>query len=95
MRQNEMFNEEQAGILAWQEKREAQKEPEKWEREWQDMPQFISERKMACKRIVVSFETEEDMKAFSLLIGRNITMDTRGVYFPVVDKPSREYVDAA
>jgi len=57
------------------------------------MPIYEVKNKEAIKKISVSFETEEDMKMFSKIIGKNITMKTRGIFFPVIDKPKMEYCD--
>lgn len=66
---------------------------ESWRSEWKQMPEFQVENKETIKNISVSFETEEDMKMFSDLIGKNITMKTKGIFFPVIDKLKMEYVD--
>lgn len=61
--------------------------------EWEGMPEFVQESTAAIKRVTVNFESEEDIEVFNELTGLNITMKTKGVFFP--HKPSRklEYVD--
>jgi hypothetical protein len=53
-----------------------------WEEEWKDMPEYVQEDLEPVKDIMVHFETLEDMKAFSELIGQEITLKTKGVWFP-------------
>ena len=69
------------------------KEDERWRCEWKQMPEFEIENKEAIKSILVSFETKEDMESFSNLTGINISMETRGIFFPFVEKKQMEYVD--
>lgn len=65
-----------------------------WYKEWKDMPEFIQEDKESIKFVMVHFETEEDMQAFSDLVGRKITMKTKGFFFPVNNsKIKKVYVD--
>ena len=62
--------------------------------EWLDMPEFVQENKNSIKSIRVHFESLEDMKTFSNLIGKNITMETKGIFFPInPPKEKRMYVD--
>ena len=77
----------------FQEDKVLNKDDESWRSEWKQMPEYEVQNKEAIKKISVSFETKEDMKMFSDLIGKNITMQTKGIFFPVIDKPRMEYVD--
>jgi len=62
--------------------------------EWKDMPEFIQDDRESIKAVVIHFESVDDMKAFSKLIGRNITMKTRGFFFPVIEKKVKKvYID--
>jgi len=38
-----------------------------WESEWQDMPEFVQEKKDPYSKIIVRFETEKDLTDFALL----------------------------
>ena len=62
----------------------------KWKDEWKDMPEFIQEDIQPIQQIIVSFETKEDVKKFSELIGQKLTYKTKSIWFPEVtrDKPS-------
>ncbi len=65
----------------------------KHEEEWQDMPEFEQGSTASIKGVMIHFETKEDMDAFSKLIGRTITMKTKGVFFPVKKKVKKLYSD--
>lgn len=65
-----------------------------WYEEWKDMPEFIQEDKESIKAVMVHFETIQDMQEFSKLVGKNITMQTKGFFFPVKKKQEKKvYVD--
>ena len=64
------------------------------EEEWVDMPEYVRGSRGAIKRVVINFESEDDMRLFNEATGLNVTMQTRfGTFFP--ERPSRklEYVD--
>jgi hypothetical protein len=65
-----------------------------WEQEWLDMPEYIQEDKGSIKGVMVHFETLEDMEEFSKLIGKEITMKTKGIFFPVKKVETKKvYID--
>ena len=64
-------------------KKKNQIEPESWKKEWRGMPEFIQGSKASIKGVVVHFENLKDLKDFSTLVGRNVTMHTKGFFFPV------------
>tara|TARA_R110002051_G_C8370886_1_gene443507 strand:- start:140 stop:397 length:258 start_codon:yes stop_codon:yes gene_type:complete len=55
----------------------------KWEKEWKDMPEFISENKKPSQQISVSFKSFEDVKEFAKLLGLNVTPKTDALWFPM------------
>lgn len=57
-------------------------EMNKWQEEWQNMPEFIQEDKEPYQSIVVSFETKEDVQKFSELVGQKLTYKTKSIWFP-------------
>lgn len=61
------------------------------EDEWIDMPEFVQENKQAIKRVAINFESEEDMTKFNEVTGLNITMKTKGVFFPLQKSKKKEY----
>ena len=62
-------------------------EPIDPEKEWVDMPEFIQEKKEPFSKIVIRFETEEDLKEFAELIGQKLTPKTKSIWHPY--KPHR------
>ena len=66
------------------------------ETEWDDMPEFVQNKVEVYQKIIVRFETEEDVKEFAKLIQQNITPNTKSIYHPkLVNVPfrNRMYVD--
>lgn len=64
-----------------------------YEKEWQGMPEFVSEDLKSIASVTVNFLTVEDMNAFSELIGRRITFQTKSILFPVVKPVKKIYID--
>ena len=58
---------------------------EPWKREWVGMPEFVQEDLMAWRTIYVHFEDQDDLDAFSELVGQNITDLTKFLWFPKVE----------
>jgi hypothetical protein len=64
-----------------------------YEKEWEGMPEFIAEDLKAIASVTVNFLTVEDMNAFSDLIGRRITFQTKSVLFPIALQVKKVYTD--
>lgn len=64
-----------------------------YEKEWEGMPEFIAEDLKAIASVTVNFLTVEDMNAFSELMGRRITFQTKSILFPVVKPVKKIYID--
>jgi hypothetical protein len=64
-----------------------------YEKEWEGMPEFIAEDLKAIASVTVNFLTVEDMNAFSELIGRRITFQTKSVLFPITPQVKKIYID--
>ena len=62
-----------------------------WKDHWVGMPEFIQEDKQAIKRVVINFQTEEDIKLFNEITGLNITMETKGIFYPLKKSRRLEY----
>ena len=67
-----------------------------WEKEWKDMPEFIQENKQPVQKIIVSFESFEDVEKFAELVGYKLTKKSKSIWFPFRknrDRTTRAYVD--
>lgn len=64
-------------------------EEKEWQKEWKDMPEFISEKEEIFKAIVVKFSTVEDYKEFMKAINQQLTKNTRSIWFPKKEMKSR------
>jgi len=51
-------------------------------KEWQGMPEFNQEERRGIREIIIHFDTQDDIKTFSALIGQNITDKTKYIWFP-------------
>lgn len=81
MKEKRMIN-----LFEWEEQ-----EPN-WKQEWKGMPEFLQENKEPCQKIVVNFQTYEDVKDFAELLGFNVTKKTKSIWFPIKEKDKpREY----
>jgi len=56
------------------------------EREWQDMPEFFQQKQNGFHRLMLGFETENDMIEFGKLINQNISLTTRYLWYPAKPK---------
>lgn len=61
-----------------------------WENEWKDMPEFVQEKKEPYSKIIVRFDTEEDLQEFANLIGQRLTNKTKSIWHPF--KPHKSLV---
>jgi hypothetical protein len=52
------------------------------EKEWEGMPEYEHEDKTAFKSIHIHFINEKDVQNFAKLIGYEITVKTRAIWFP-------------
>ena len=62
-----------------------------WQKEWKDMPEFISENKKPYQQIIVSFIDFNDVKEFAKRLGLNVTPKTDALWFPLKEKESGLY----
>ena len=64
--------------------------------EWKNMPEFIQEKQEPYAKIIVRFETKENLEEFSKLIGQKLTSKTKSIWHPELIKgihSARRYVD--
>jgi hypothetical protein len=72
------------------------KELNKWQEEWQGMPEFIQEDLQPIQTIVVSFKTKEDVQDFAKIIDQKLTYKTKSIWFPAKNRDivnNKKYVD--
>lgn len=50
--------------------------------EWQGMPEFVQEDKLAWKSVRVNFTCEKDMLSFAELVGQKLTKQTQYLWYP-------------
>ena len=62
------------------------------EEEWKDMPEFVQESTAAIKRVVINFETEDDIEKFNEVTGLKVTMKTKGIFYPAKKTRKIEYI---
>jgi negative regulator of genetic competence, sporulation and motility len=62
-----------------------------WQKEWKDMPEFISENKKPYQQIIVSFRDFNDVKEFAKILGLNVSPKTDALWFPLKEKESGFY----
>lgn len=59
-----------------------------WQKEWKDMPEFITNNKKPFQQIIVSFKNYDDVKEFANRLGLNVTPKTDALWFPMKSKES-------
>jgi hypothetical protein len=53
-----------------------------WKNEWVGMPAFNQDKKEEFSKVIIRFETKEDLESFSKLIGQKLTPKTKSIWFP-------------
>jgi len=53
-----------------------------WEEQWKGMPAFAQKDLAPWKSIYVHFENRRDMEAFSKLVGQQVGLNTRSIWYP-------------
>ena len=64
-----------------------------WKEYWVGMPEFVQPKKEPYSTIIFRFETEEDLQAFSELIGQKLTGKTKSAWHPEKERgaDTRDY----
>tara|TARA_R110001592_G_scaffold86869_1_gene256606 strand:+ start:299 stop:637 length:339 start_codon:yes stop_codon:yes gene_type:complete len=57
-----------------------------WEKHWKGMPEYKQEENPAYHQIKISFRTEEDYKEFAKLVDQNLTIKTKSIWHPKLDR---------
>lgn len=64
--------------------------------EWINMPEFVQQKQEPFAKIIVRFETQQDLDEFSKLIGQKLTNKTKSIWHPELVRgihSSKRYVD--
>lgn len=64
--------------------------------EWTGMPEFKQEKQEPYAKIIVRFESEEDLQEFAQLIGQKLTNKTKSIWHPELTRglnAKKRYVD--
>jgi len=56
--------------------------PDKYQVEWEGMPEFVQEPQKPFAKIIVRFDTEQDLQDFAKLIGQKLTPKTKSIWHP-------------
>ena len=60
----------------------------KAQEEWQQMPEFVQEKREPFSKIVFRFDSAEDLAEFSEMIGQKLTPKTKSAWHPY--RPHRD-----
>ena len=69
---------------------------EEWKEHWKNMPEFKQEKERPFSKIIIRFETEEDLNEFSEMIGQKLTPKTKSIWHPKLIRGKNQhkrYVD--
>lgn len=50
--------------------------------EWFDMPEFVQQKQEPYSKIIIRFETEDDLNDFAKLINQKLTKKTKSIWHP-------------
>jgi len=67
-----------------------------WEEHWKGMPEFVQKDLAPWKSIYVHFENRQDMESFSKLVGQQIGLNTRSIWYPeaeIARLADKRYID--
>lgn len=53
-----------------------------WEKEWQNMPEFVQEKQKPYAQIIIRFDNEENLQEFAKIIGQKLTNKTKSIWHP-------------
>lgn len=64
--------------------------------EWKNMPEFVQDKQEPFAKIIVRFNSQEDLDEFSKLIGQKLTPKTKSIWHPQLVRginSAKRYVD--
>ena len=53
-----------------------------WQREWQNMPEFVQDKKEVYATLVVRFRCQEDLEDFAKKLGQSVNQKTKSIWHP-------------
>lgn len=53
-----------------------------WKNEWKDMPEFVQDKKEPYAKLIIRFDSEDDLQDFAKLIGQKLTNKTKSIWHP-------------
>jgi hypothetical protein len=56
--------------------------PNSWQQEWVGMPEFEQVKVEPYSKIIVRFDSEEDLQEFAAMIGQKLTSKTKSIWHP-------------
>jgi hypothetical protein len=59
-----------------------EKKDKDWVQEWKDMPEFVQDKVEPYAKIIIRFDSEEDLQDFAKIIGQKLTKKTKSIWHP-------------
>ena len=53
---------------------------------WVGMPEFVQKKQEPFSKIIIRFETDEDLQEFAEMIGQKLTPKTKSIWHPKLDR---------
>ena len=66
-----------------------------WRNHWRDMPEFRQGDLTPLKTLYVHFANQEDVERFAKLVGQNITLKTRFIWYPKTERQAESEPETA
>lgn len=70
--------------------------PSEWQKEWQDMPEFVQGKLTEYAKIIIRFRNQKDLDEFCAAIGQKLNRHSQCTWYPELpSKPPKKfrYVD--
>ena len=56
--------------------------PADWQEHWQGMPEFVQDKQEPYAKIIVRFNSKDDLDDFAKVIGQKLTPKTKSIWHP-------------
>lgn len=57
-----------------------------WVTEWKNMPEFVQPKIEPYAKILIRFDSKEDLEEFAKLIGQKLTNKTKSIWHPALER---------